>query len=683
LYQLRTLFGLFGIVFVCAALAHPTFAAPQSGGAIFTVSNTGDSGAGSLRQAILDANARAGADTIRFDISGSAPHRIAPLSALPTVTDPVAIDGSTQPGYQGAPIIELTGSSAIGSIVNGLSIRSGASVVRALVVNNWSSAGIYFEVGGGNLVEGCFVGTDTTGTIALGNTDAGIRFVESSDNRIGGTTPASRNVISGNGGSYQFGGGIFFFENSTRNVVQGNFIGTDASGQLPLGNTGAGIRARAFSSPLRVGGPEPGASNVIANNEGPGVVSDRSSGIVVLSNSIFDNGDQAENYDGQWGIHFDQGHIVRSPVLTFVGDENGGTRVAGAFRHPFLTPVTWRVEVFVSSTCSEEGYGQGKTLIGAIDVTGDSNGLATFSTVFPISLPSGEAVTATATGPGELGTSPFSACLSDTNGCTLPFVTSEPVPRFIGHPAGQPLSLTVGATGTGPIRYQWYGGGQILPGETAATLNIASLTTSANYYATATNECGRAQSSIFVVVPCTGLPTIVQQPAGRTIPTGSSAQISVAVDGDGYRTFEWYRGLRGDTSSLIGSGNASTIFTPQLTETTSFWVRVSNGCGSVDSETATITVVPRIEITSVKIKKNAKGKPQIVARGANFGSTVNVYVNGSAFQKAAKVTSTSVTQAGKLLDGRSIDDAIPRGSTVTLVFSSPDHGAISTSYTRP
>ena len=78
----------------------------------FVVTNTGDSGAGSLRQAILDANAHPGADRIEFNIPGSGFHTITPLTALPTISDPVTIAGSTQPGFIGSPIIELDGSAA-------------------------------------------------------------------------------------------------------------------------------------------------------------------------------------------------------------------------------------------------------------------------------------------------------------------------------------------------------------------------------------------------------------------------------------------------------------------------------------------------------------------------------------------------------------------------------------------
>src|SRR5438105_4341300 len=74
--------------------------------AVFTVTSAADAGAGSLRQAILDANARPGADTVRFQIA-SGPQTISPLTALPDVTDAVTLDATTQPGYAGTPLIVL------------------------------------------------------------------------------------------------------------------------------------------------------------------------------------------------------------------------------------------------------------------------------------------------------------------------------------------------------------------------------------------------------------------------------------------------------------------------------------------------------------------------------------------------------------------------------------------------
>ena len=122
--------------------------AVAAGAATFTVTNTNDSGAGSLRQAITDANANAGqTDTIAFNIAGAGPHTIAPASALPVITDPVIIDGTTEPDFAGTPVIELDGAGA-GAGVSGLVINAGGSTVRALVINRFTANGIVLQTGG-------------------------------------------------------------------------------------------------------------------------------------------------------------------------------------------------------------------------------------------------------------------------------------------------------------------------------------------------------------------------------------------------------------------------------------------------------------------------------------------------------------------------------------------------------
>ena len=173
----------------------------------FTVSNTDDHGAGSLRQAIVDANDNANSggfpDEIDFDIPGSGLQVISPLIGLPPITDPVVIDGYTQPGS--SPNTVLDGDSATLLIVldgsvdpfaDGLQLYAGNSTVRGLVINQFL-IGINVSSPGGNVIEGNFIGTDATGLVDLGNTDAGIDVRDSPDNRIGGTTPEARNVISG------------------------------------------------------------------------------------------------------------------------------------------------------------------------------------------------------------------------------------------------------------------------------------------------------------------------------------------------------------------------------------------------------------------------------------------------------------------------------------------------------
>ncbi len=181
--------------------------------AIFTVTTTSDADDGrcdvahcSLREAIHAANAQAGLDRIAFKIDGEAPHTIRPQAPLPIVTDPAEIDGTSQPGYAGTPVVELDGSVA-GTEVNGLHITAGGSTVRGLGIVNFlgldvggselGGAGIRLENSGGNLIVDNHIGTDPSGTTARGN-ENGIVLIESGGNQIGGTDPASRNLISGN-----------------------------------------------------------------------------------------------------------------------------------------------------------------------------------------------------------------------------------------------------------------------------------------------------------------------------------------------------------------------------------------------------------------------------------------------------------------------------------------------------
>ena len=213
--------------------------------ATFTVFNTNDSGADSLRQAILDANASLGADAIAFNIGGGGVQTIAPLSPLPTITDAVTIDGWTQPGFAGSPIIELNGAGAGSSpSAAGLTITGGNSTVRGLVINRFATFGIHLLTNGNNVIAGNYIGTDVTGMAALGNGDAGIMMRNSANNTIGGTTAAARNVVAANGGSGALNaahGIVMLLAGAFGNRVQGNYVGTNAAGTAALGNVGGGV----------------------------------------------------------------------------------------------------------------------------------------------------------------------------------------------------------------------------------------------------------------------------------------------------------------------------------------------------------------------------------------------------------------------------------------------------------
>ena len=231
-------------------------------GTEYAVTNTNDSGAGSLRQAILDANAHAGRDTIIFNI-GSGPQTIAPLSALPNLSDPVIVDGSTQPGFAGQPIIELNGTTA-GTCLY-LPVSGSGSTIRGLVVNRCNGHGILID-GSNNVIQGNYVGTNSTGTAAAPVLFSSI-FVAGNNNQIGGTSPLARNVLSGNGhqGIAMTGSG---------NTVQGNFIGTNATGTAAIGGgavfifQGASNNMIGGTTGTTPGGACTGACNLVSGNSG-------------------------------------------------------------------------------------------------------------------------------------------------------------------------------------------------------------------------------------------------------------------------------------------------------------------------------------------------------------------------------------------------------------------------------
>jgi hypothetical protein len=241
-----------------------------AGNVVFVVTNTNDSGVGSLRQAILDANALGAGSLIHFAIPGAGVHSIAPASPLPPLTQSlVVIDGYTQPGAlentlpdgnDAVLLIELDGTSLPpGS--SGLALDASETTVRGLVINRINvatGAAISLGGGGGHVVAGNFIGTNAAGDAALPN-ETGI-LVDSANNLIGGDFPAARNLISGSLQS-----GISMAGAGDGNAVRGNFIGTDRTGTAALGNGRAGIGLFGTAASV-IGGPTPGDRNVISGN---------------------------------------------------------------------------------------------------------------------------------------------------------------------------------------------------------------------------------------------------------------------------------------------------------------------------------------------------------------------------------------------------------------------------------
>ena len=503
-----------------------TLAASVAGGATFTVTSTADtpdanpadgvcgdaSGACTLRAAISQANASANpsgsTDIISFDIPGIGPHVIRPINLLPDITEAVVIDGYTQPNASpntlpltnnASIMIEIDGSRAPIFFSAGLlTINATDCVVRGLAIHSYL-INIRVERGS-NVIEGNFIGLDASGTVAPSNADRreiGLFIDRSGNNRIGGTLPSARNVISSNG----FVGIYIFQRGAENNVVQGNFIGTDITGTIAIpngdninvefkgggilleiadsniigGNTSAarniisgnlwyGIKVQtsdfniiqsnwigvaADGNPLGnelsgisvddtepsdnlIGGTGPSEGNVIAHNGNAGVlIGARATRTRILSNSIFQNNDlgidltSATGCDGTAGrehcpdgvspndpLDSDGGPNDRQnfPVLSGVSRMGGSTRIDGTISSMPSTP--YRIELFSSVQCDPLGNGEGNTLLSSADVSTDSEGNASFGITPTVAIPSNRYLTATATDTLLGNTSEFSACLA-------------------------------------------------------------------------------------------------------------------------------------------------------------------------------------------------------------------------------------------------------------------------------
>jgi hypothetical protein len=254
------------------ALAAAAVALPAAN---IPVTTTADSGAGSLRAAITQANGDAVADVIQFNIPGAGPHTITPASALPNITQPLTIDGYTQPGsspntnavglgLNTVLMIEIDGT----NVPNGfacLNVTASNVTIKGLVINRCSNSGpvqvdgtIYQNF----VLEGSFISVNPAGTQALPRSSSSGLRIEGDNARIGGTTPAARNLISHPGAP-----AITTSSGGENIVIQGNLIGTDITGAtialgMPGSTSARGIQLSSLS-PV-VGGVDPNAANVIA-----------------------------------------------------------------------------------------------------------------------------------------------------------------------------------------------------------------------------------------------------------------------------------------------------------------------------------------------------------------------------------------------------------------------------------
>ena len=211
--------------------------------ATFSVTSLADAGAGSLRSAILQANAAPGADEIDFSVAGT----ISLRSALPGITGPVTIDGRSAPGFVTAPVVTLNAAGR-----PGLRFLPGSdnSVLSSLAVVRAAGAGVTLDASGITLA-GNSIGVLANGTTAAPNTGAGVLVTaRGSANQIGTSADGGGNLISGNGGA-----GVRILGDA--NVVARNLIGTTSTGGAALPNGGDGVRLEAGATDNLVGHADP------------------------------------------------------------------------------------------------------------------------------------------------------------------------------------------------------------------------------------------------------------------------------------------------------------------------------------------------------------------------------------------------------------------------------------------
>ncbi|MGB7326931.1 MAG: DUF4347 domain-containing protein, partial [Rubripirellula sp.] len=293
----------------------------------FTVTNTNDSGAGSLRQAILDANANLGADTIDFNITGSGTQVISLSSSLDTITEEVFIDGTTQTGWLEQSFMPIVIDGNDGAF-DGLTFSSTAdnSEVRGLVMRDFDQDAIEIQAGAsGVTVAGNWIGRFASdGTLVAGEDvgDAGIRVLGDS-NIIGGTTAADRNVIH----DVNYWGGIFLDGGSaTSNVVSGNYIGVNVDGnsEIESGSYGGyGIVIDSGASSNTIGGATSAHRNIFGGLDYG----------VVLNNDASDNNVFQSNWFGLAADGTTQLSLGSADVVVYQGDGTviGGVGVGNVF----------------------------------------------------------------------------------------------------------------------------------------------------------------------------------------------------------------------------------------------------------------------------------------------------------------------------------------------------------------
>lgn len=371
-----------------------------------TVTSTRDSGAGSLRQVITNANTlggdatlaqsgrpagiesvifmlangstasglRSNANVFATPAGSTTAASIRPISELPKIIGRLTIDAQRQPGWADVPRVEIDGSGVVAG--SGLTFASTASdsVARGLVINRFNAGdGIVMQASGG-AVAGCYLGTNAAGNAAAPNAN-GIS-VANQKVIVGGRAAVDRNVISGNSNS-----GVRVVDPASSTQIIGNYIGTNASGAAAVPNgdgsgaSSSGIDIRGGGNHL-IGGAQVGEGNVIAGNRGRGVRVDSTGdpGTQIRGNSMYANlwlgidlaSDGVSPNDGTVSPG-KANRMTDSPVFTTASLTGSKLTVAGYVGTKEGSPgfASNTVEMFISDDDSS-GFGEGRILIGTL-----------------------------------------------------------------------------------------------------------------------------------------------------------------------------------------------------------------------------------------------------------------------------------------------------------------------------
>jgi hypothetical protein len=428
-------------------------------GSTFTVLNTNSAGPGSLAQAAADANAMGGEPHhITFAIPGPGVHTIDLSNTFIWLGFNITLDGYTQPGA--SPNTLTVGDNAViliwldgGDSAGGVRIYGNDCIVRGLSLTGFSGPDSQYaaiaistnipELGHRNRIEGNFIGLSPDG-VTLGGNDYGIFTDFGNDTVIGGTSPAARNIISGNGlgldaqvntiivgnyfgtgvsgsgqgygnitairsyfrgiigsaepgaGNVISGNGIGVHAYGGQNVIiRGNLIGPRADGNLSIGNE-IGIVVDGLETVI--GGTGPGEGNVIAGNRTGVRVGIQSS---ILSNMFYGNSsidvDLAD--DGPTGNDFGDGdtgpnNLQNFPIVVSVARDTGQTVISGGLNS--AASMAFTLQFFANGPSSAPG----QRLVGTrTGVTTNSTGDVSFQFAFPVTTTADEFISATATDP--------------------------------------------------------------------------------------------------------------------------------------------------------------------------------------------------------------------------------------------------------------------------------------------